>query len=111
MQVRIINEWTTGRSSVYVYDKQGTRFFAAKPSPLVMEEVPGYLPGESVADKIKPWVEIGLEFGPDFFSALAAELARLGYRNDEGEKQLADVLKAKDAHLEDMRRLVFMGDK
>jgi hypothetical protein len=58
---------------------------------------------------IKPFLQVdGLDHkAEEFFAALAKELSRLGFRDDSEEKQLADVLKAKEEHLQDMRKLIF----
>ena len=107
MKVRIERDWARDSYSIHFYQKQGSRLFVVRPMEFVVDEVSEYRPGCDLADKIPPALRVdGIEV-PDLFANLAKELARLGFKDTEDVRQLTDVLKAKNEHLEDMRKLVF----
>lgn len=111
MNIKIDHDWTTGRFSIHVLQRTGNRIYSAEPAALTMREVGDYAPGASLKDRIKPWLEIDQMVAAEFFSALAAELARMGFTAPDPEKKnQADAMKMMDNHLQDMRRLVFKGD-
>ena len=104
MKVHIERNWGTGDWCFYFFDRRGDRFYLGKPMELVMEEKSGYEHGIRLGEE--PTLRVSVDY-EDVLGALAKALAEAGFRNDAGEKELATVLKAKDAHLEDMRTLVF----
>jgi hypothetical protein len=104
MKVHIERNWATGDWCFYFFDHLGDRFYFGKPMELVMEEKSDYDRGIPLGTE--PTLRIGSRY-EDVLGALAKALAEAGFRNDAGEKELTTVLNAKDAHLEDMRTLVF----
>ena len=109
IRVRIEQDWGRDGYNIFITEKTNNRLFSARPAELVMEEVSEYRPGGEV--NIKPFLTVGAFFPrEDFLAALAKELARLGFRETKDEEQLKDVLKVKDDHLQDMRKLVFKAD-
>ena len=109
MKVRIETDWSTGEYHVYLYEKYGDRLFVGKPMDLVMEEVSDYRPGKCLVGKLPPALRLGREMASNLFAELVKELTSLGFKNSKNEEALTDVLKAKNEHLEDMRKLVFAG--
>lgn len=109
MKVRIETDWASSEERVFIYEKRDGRLFVVKPVDLVAEEVSDYRPGEYLISKIPPTLRITREIASDLFAAFARELARLGYRDDQKERDLVDILKVTNEHLEDMRKLVFAG--
>ena len=110
IRVHIEPEWGRDSFAVHVLEKLSNgRMFSARPAELVMDEVSEYRPGGEL--NTPPFLRVDAFLGQgEFFAALAKELARLGFRDSKDEEQAKDVLKAKEDHLQDLRKLVFKAD-
>ena len=109
MKFHIERDWPTGEVHVFLFHHRGDRLFVAKPTDIVIEEVSDYRPGGVTRDKVPPFMRISSDIADDFMAEFAKVLSDFGYHKpkDETPTITAELLKAKDAHLEDMRTLVF----
>ena len=109
--VHIETAWARQEWQIFIFERAGRFLRAAKPVELLMEDVGDYVPGEDFSSKIQPWLTIDKFYGSMLFPQLVAKLAEIGFRVGDGgkEKELVDILKAKDGHLEDMRRIALLN--
>jgi len=109
MKFHIERDWTTGDINVFLFYRRGDRLFVAKPAEVVIEEVSDYRPGDMTRDKVPPFMRLSSDIADDFMAEFAKALSDFGYHKpkDEAPAITAELLKAKDAHLADMRTLVF----
>ena len=98
-KVRIGASPETNFFEIYFYDESGGRSAIAKPVELVFHHV-------EVGEKVEPTLKIPMHFAKEFSRALAKALEKEGI---EGEStcHLKKLLTAKEAHLEDLRKVLF----
>lgn len=105
MKVRIEQNFMNSTYDVYIFEKHEDRLFVAEPLELKMSVIKGYKPGEGWT--FKPTIRVDELFGSEFFTAFAKELSNKRFFPELDPSELDKALKAKDAHLEDMRKIAF----
>lgn len=92
------SDYSTGKN-VWIVNKTGDKTLVAKPFVIKFEE------GDSCGC-VEPTMRLSGELGEEFLKAFAEALDRSDIKTDNDFK-IKGLLEAKDAHLQDMRRLVF----
>ncbi len=106
MKIDIEHDVARDLYGVYVFEKHNKVLYVAAPQEIKMVEVKNYKPFSSLPD-LKPFLEIDGLIAMDFFGELFKALIAAGFKDQEDLEQIKSVLKAKEFHLEDMRKLVF----
>lgn len=110
MKIHIENDPMRDEYAIHLFEKHKKILYVAKPQEIEMVEVKNYKPFASLPH-LKPFLKVDGYMAMEFFTGLAKSLAEMGFKNTENEEKIKSVLKAKEFHLEDMRRLVFKEDK
>ena len=101
MKVYIHNNYATMAVDIYFTDEIGQKRYIAKPMKIVFEE---FNPVECKLHE--PSLRIDDEVSRDFLKAFAEALDGQDIKTDNDHK-IKGLLEAKEAHLQDMRKLVF----
>lgn len=103
MNISIGQQSYSGALEIVFWEKRGEKIYAAKPCPLVFEEVvDGYIEN--------PTLKIGMAWANEFMKAMAEELDKKGIKTDSDAK-IAGTLEATRYHLEDLRTLMKIAPK
>lgn len=100
MSVKIRScDFGMGKAILFIHDRYDGKRFVAKPINLEFVEADPCV-------EIEPTLRITGEIATEFFKELAEEMDRNGIKTDNDFK-IKGLLEAKEAHLQDMRKLVF----
>lgn len=106
MKIKIEQDFARDRYAIHLYEKRKDVLYVAAPQKITMVEVKNYKPFSSLPD-IKPFLTISGMHAMDFFAEFFKALIEIGFKDAEDLEKIKSVLKAKEFHLEDMRKLVF----
>ena len=103
IKVYIRNSDYGNGKSIWIVSRIGEKTMVAKPITFEMVEVNN----NAISD---PTIRLSGEFETEFLGAFAEALDNSGVKTDNDHK-IKGLLEAKDAHLQDMRKLVFQSNK
>lgn len=103
MKIQLHRNGLTGQVEMFFYYKVNDRIFVAKPIDFEMIEV-------NNGDRVGPTLAFNMFEGDELLKDLAEQIDKQGIKTTQ-DAQNQGSLDATKKHLEDMRALVFKGDK